>query len=840
METATRKSAAPVEYADAIRIEPEERDWNLELSRESWPADTDAPPRWDKGDGYLQRVILADRSAQVACDLRESILRFPSAPIHSVQRIHEYHSKLPESLHFHTYRVLTRPDAKMPIERIYLFHNGLNELDRFGLYYKIASQLLEQDRSAACILRPFPSHLSRAPFPLRYAETPLQRYLWDGSQLFQQFLRYMAETQWFLSALVRRSRFPCLAGADLLAQKDMPEGSRLEDNILAEALVREFERMNKASGAAWKKAVEEQPRARPITEAPSREDLLRIVEASIRSVRELLHLGAYPPLGCTFNRGEKEPSIHVIGYSIGGFAAQSIFMSWPSVISSCSTLLSGGALRELSPTAFANPEEWQTVLHSLRYELDDWMLDHRFGARSNHIAGLTRDDFHYFQRTFYEVFQQEYHGSFGTRLTAFRKRMLFIVGGDDSIVRPQAVLASGPPGGINLLEIGGLGHFLGNQAEGEEREQQEFWVPEMGRVIKNFSKRSAKQQARERDWMWRVRASSDEERQTSRLRDQDILDLPSDGALPSGPFERCLNDVLARLESDRRNAERESESGSDERDAPRRVRSRLFISRNELPEVLLDERTLQDRARAFHHDEFSVMDYCDGGMRRRGVVAKNRQVVRVLLPWNARRILENLDPQHGFPSQSETAAGHRPRKERSGAIWRKFTKACSGEFTDVVAVFDGKDEITPEQSRMGERGRAFIDECRERSHEARLWVPSMPDCWIWCSPEFLGLGYEPEGANADQQFVEKVKSLFPSDKAEAARRLDDLSTALREEKLLAITISRARYNPRFRGRLVLDATTVRLLLNHMALCLAASWSYRDYVDGPGADEGEWV
>jgi hypothetical protein len=223
-------------------------------------------------------------------------------------------------------------------------------------------------------------------------------------------------------------------------------------------------------------------------------------------------------------------------------------------------------------------------------------------------------------------------------------------------------------------------------------------------------------------------------------------------------------------------------------------------------------------------------------------VAKNRDVVRVLLPWNARRILEHLDPVHGFPSQSETAAGHRPRNERSDAIWRKFKRTCERDFPGVVVVFDGKDEIIPEQPHLSEKGQAFIRECRERSRERELWVPSMPDCWIWCSPEFLGLDYESDDPSVvDEHFVDKVKSLFPSNKVEATSRLDHLSTALREEKLRVIMISRARYNPRFRGKLVFDAATVKPLLNHVALCLAAGWSYRNYVEaGPGADGEGWA
>ena len=73
-----------------------------------------------------------------------------------------------------------------------------------GLYYRLASQLIAQGPETVCIVRPFPGHMTRYPFQA-FAETPLDLYLWDGSHLFRQFLRFMVETQWFLSAIVRRS-----------------------------------------------------------------------------------------------------------------------------------------------------------------------------------------------------------------------------------------------------------------------------------------------------------------------------------------------------------------------------------------------------------------------------------------------------------------------------------------------------------------------------------------------------------------------------------------------------------------------------------------------------------
>ena len=48
--------------------------------------------------------------------------------------------------------------------------------------------------------------------------------------------------------------------------------------------------------------------------------------------------------------------------------------------------------------------------------------------------------------------------------------------------------------------------------------------------------------------------------------------------------------------------------------------------------------------------------------------------------------------------------------------------------------------------------------------------------------------------------------------------------ALRTEQLRIITVSRARYNPRFRGRLLVTPQSARKLLVHVAMCLSLSTS----------------
>ena len=67
-----------------------------------------------------------------------------------------------------------------PIDRLFLFHNGVDELIGFEFFYDFAGSLLRQvaenGEHAACIIRPFPGHLTRFHTLPRFAATPLQEY----------------------------------------------------------------------------------------------------------------------------------------------------------------------------------------------------------------------------------------------------------------------------------------------------------------------------------------------------------------------------------------------------------------------------------------------------------------------------------------------------------------------------------------------------------------------------------------------------------------------------------------------------------------------------------------
>ena len=741
---------------------------------------------------------------------------------------------------FHTFRVLSNPNRRGKVSRIFLLHNGLNETQKMGLYYRLAFFLIEEDPDTVCILRPFPGHLTRCA-SLGLTETPLDHYLWDGLHLFRQFLRYMIETRWLLSTIVRYSTYRCVSGSGLLGESEEIDNSRLDPDILAGAIAREWTDHFEASQRAIKRQGTGSPQMPD--EAPPEEAFKQAVE----SLREALRLDQYEPHDGSSYEEDAEPELHVIGYSLGGFTAQSVFMSWAFLVSSCSTLLSGGALRELSPTAFADPQEWQTVLHSLRYELDDAMLDWRFTPPSKEdrrVAGIDPNLFLFLKRTFYEVFQQEYKGSFQTRLVAFRQRMLFVVGGNDPIVRPQSVLDAGPPDGINLVAIGGLGHFLENSPKGNvEKEQRSFWLPELGRTIGNLADKAASKHraALAETWLNEENLVPEPEEEAEpegvgdegdpaavnkeakvaeaeRLTIAERLAVAKDGTLPSRIFQRSLDDLLARV----------GEQPS---------KGLLFMLKNEAPTFLLDDRALQQHAAALYHEDVGIVNHVLEVRSRRPLITNARNRICVVLPWNVETVTLDIDAGLQHPSQSESSGEQMTEVLNSKKTWSNLHSTCTDwtedPYGDSIRIFDGRKGV--------DQAQGVGPEISELSATARTWlgikkpgepvVPSLPDCWVWVSNQFLGWGEEtPPIDFSRQQLCTRVSKLL--DLGEDGERKKEAETEIadymRNDDLRMITISRARYNPRFRGRIIVEPRPAQELLLRVALCIAASTPFRDY------------
>jgi hypothetical protein len=859
------KSAAGVaSYDFARKVRPEERDRNL-ARQKIWPPAV-PPKSWVTTRYGMKRRIerVEGRKSSVPTPIEETVLRFPSAPIHGLQRLHEHHMNLDSSELFHTFRVLgsTSPAVqRRRVSRIFLMHTGLNENSTMEIYYRLASQLICQDEgregNTICIVRPFPGHLTRYPFQA-FGETPLDLYLWDGSQLFRQFMRFMIETRWLLSAIVRRSSYRCASGADLLAENDVIEESRLNDRVLAKAIQAERKGLQKASLDTAKreernaaKAGTDQDGGGRMSEINSSTVRVSEIEASIRGLRKALRLDRFvAKTGDLLATDEPEPSLHVIGYSLGGSAAQSVFMSWPFLISSCSSMLAGGALRDLAPTGFADPEEWQTVLHSLRYELDNRMMT--LADTTTAVGGIDTDLFTYFTRTFYEVFQQEYKGSIQTRYEAFSDRMFFIVGGDDPVMRPETVLQSGPKGGLNLLEISGLGHFLhdGRGANGDDQKQG-FWVPEISALIDRFSDNAAEQHRAEQrlswfdktmrkpllnrsEWQrltdptakkWRSEEGQDpDERLVRPLLPAEWVKVEQDGALPEEIFEHCLDDLLYRIWKGGENR------GGD---------GVLFVLRNEVPTVLLPAEAVRETASALYHDDYNIVRYCHGVAARRKVLTESIDRFCLTLPWNARRIMTRMDTNRTFPSQAESAGGRNlARSLTDDELWRRSLLNClklteNKHGNESVRKFDGNDSedglIEALEKKHGYGLEKLAKLSGDFTHADPVEpVSSLPDCWIWLSSKALSL--DPVGRVDLRRAIgglvnftlDNIAANQGDNEQEVREKAERLLTAIRNDEVRILDVSRARYNPRFRGRLVVDEKAARRSLMHATLCVSLS------------------
>jgi hypothetical protein len=823
-------------YTKATRIHAVERDRVLRLGEKQWPPENLAPPGWSRGNGLLRRIISSDGD-RLPVSLEESILRFPSAPVHSLQRLHEHPIKLGRPEDFHSYRVLQTPlavriaDAESRheeydedpkrVRRIYLIHCGLNERDTMGLHYQLASQLINKRPNTACIIRPFPGHLTRYPFQA-FAETPLDRYLSDGSHLFRQFIRFMIETQWFLSTLARRSSYRCASGANLLSESQETADSRVTDEVLADDMRAAWNGLHEVSDEALEDFLEHQKHAAQLDQDLPDASLFR---ASIGSLRALLDLELdYPSKSGDFDAEDAdEPDMHVLGYSLGGFAAQSVFMSWPFLIASCSTLLAGGALRELAPTAFADPEEWQTVLHSLRYELDDRLMSRHLAVTDESVAGISIELFTHFKRTFYEVFQQEYRGAFQTRIAAFRQRMLFIVGGNDPVVQPRRVLESGPPGGMNLLEVGGLGHFFPDGptrgSAGQPEHQRAVWLPEMATLIDRVADEASARQKLEREYTWFARglaepvlpksawdsafeqaggSASADELSVRPLTSEEVVSIGDDGALPADLFTRCLDDLLWRVATADGNGV-------------------LFVLRNEVPTVMMSNGAVREKAAAMFHDDYAMVRYCHGVGARKQIVREHRGRIGFIVPWNLKALTLSMDSLLGYPSQSEGAGGHVEARVPVEHMWNACVAAyrdhANGPGKRSVRVFDGHislDNVANLPPPLRERADHYAD------NEPLSRVATLPDCWLWVSRTFLTTFSEPpiDVSLAVGDLLQAVPKACHSPK--------DLERSMRDGDLRLLTVSRARYNPRFRGRLIVNPRAARKLLVHAALCIGMS------------------
>jgi hypothetical protein len=729
----------------------------------------------------------------------EALLRFPNAPLYATHRGRPpmYEFKEEDTWpNYHTMRVLgvgERPGNR--IRHVYLLHNGLNETDDLTFHYRLAAWILNMRADAVCIIRPLPGHLNRYPFSGDFSETPLDEYLRDPMGLFRQFLAYMLETQWLLSIITPRSHDGVVAGGRLLPKAvgdDQTAAAHcvaLAHNITKEWAAAFMDSKKNAEAAACKQFSHQEVKLEEMED----------VVAQLHGVLGWEALETKPDGTSDGEDPAEYPNAHVVGYSMGGFMAQACFFGWPQIICSCTNLFAGGALRDLAPTAFAHPEQWQAVLHALRYELDaalaDGLLEPKRRRPRARVAGVETRDFRYMKRIFYEVYLQYYRGGYSSRVAEFSRRLLFVVGGDDLIVRTENVLDAGPPEGMTLIQLADVSHFPGGAAwkasdqQQVEREQRMFWLPEIGRIIGRFSTHTERALAHERA-MRRDNAAVAAtivkgQRKTASISERDSLD----GRM----IENALDDLLDIVGSD--------------------LSGWLLVGRNEIPAVFLGPDEVTAHARALHHSEELIAKYVQDMRAREARLRALRPRMTLLIPLQSAEWFVDEELRHKLLSYSETpGAAYVPSAAELQNTLKYFDRHwCSTGAVSLVKAGEYK------AKKLKEIGPA---EAKELSVK-RLSLTMLPDVWIALSPvlceRLRGPKANDDREGNEQAVVEWASGLASKD----PRYLSLLDDSFRDGEIVALKVSASEFNPRYSGH-ILQGPAIGRALRHWALAYRAA------------------
>jgi hypothetical protein len=803
-------------------IPSSERDRAL-LTGGTWPeeAATHHESGWRPRQGHLFRQIRVESETGSSQRLWEAMLPFPNSPVFTTHRGRKYAYPLPPWPNLHTMRVIGRgaePGAQ--IKHVYLLHNGLNETNDLLFHYRLAAWILGVSEESVCILRPLPGHLTRFPFSGLYAELPLDSYLRDPAFLFRQFLRYMQETQWLLSVLVPRPSYAVVAGTRLLAEaRPKRRGTlpgRARNKNLAAAITEEWRTaFDSTEEADREKRLDSTHSKQPVTEPR-----IAMIVDELRGLLGWKPTVTRLPPGAAGGRSgarAEPPSVHVVGYSMGGFMAQAAFFAWPFAIASCTNLFAGGALRDLAPTAFAHPEEWQAVLHGLRYELDRAFREGYLDSKDGRTAGLIDDDFGYFTRIFYEVYLQYYRGGYASRVAEFSRRLLFVVGGDDPIVRTKNVLDAGPPQGITLLQIADVSHFPGGRPRGlshdgkVENEQRQYWLPEVGRIIAGFSRQSEGLLHRTLAECWRTPATASSRNKADTGAPIDILSpaQPSDldpTMLSSMAFASELRELIDC-----------AGTVSTEGEA---TRGWLLVARNELSPVFLGPAAFPYFAQAIHHSEDQIARYIRVLSERTSRLKKLTPRISMLIPTDCRERLNSLDWRTMFAKSETPSAARVPSDDELVEILDTFEREWKAR--GAVGV------VTPNEYRPSDLAPIGPIEA-DRLSLMDIPLTVLPDVWIALSGDackaIRGAGEDNRETNEDAVIkwaTRLARDLAKSGESDKRAEIDRLKRWIDGGDVVAITVSGAELNPRYRGHRLLDKVDVSKVVVHWALAYRAS------------------
>lgn len=175
---------------------------------------------------------------------------------------------------------------------------------------------------------------------------------------------------------------------------------------------------------------------------------------------------------CQFYRQffDKNLSISLLGYSIGGLTALCNFLLQKFDFNSCILLNSGAKLSDIDVSEFQSVPLWKKTVKELaktHYELD-------FNKEKNKLFDMI------FLGNNIEDLKEE--------LREKCNKVLFILSGADSVTKFKSIRQIEPEGhGLSILKLPALHHFLSIDTHWDQ------WFPMVNETIKNFDESASKE-----------------------------------------------------------------------------------------------------------------------------------------------------------------------------------------------------------------------------------------------------------------------------------------------------------------------------------------------------------
>lgn len=155
---------------------------------------------------------------------------------------------------------------------------------------------------------------------------------------------------------------------------------------------------------------------------------------------------------CNFYSRYFDPQVRIsiLGYSLGGLAALAAFLKDPQRYTACILLGSGVQLGDIEIERVMDTERWEKFVDDLHKKWDTF-YSKKFNRREDHMLA----------RYFGDIFLGNNPRTLSMELKEHTRKMLFILGGADPMIRLEDLRKITPKDhGFALLGLPGVSHFL--------------------------------------------------------------------------------------------------------------------------------------------------------------------------------------------------------------------------------------------------------------------------------------------------------------------------------------------------------------------------------------------